>query len=133
MKAPLLAAVALALSTIGGTAVAARPCERAVIDDWYDNGTLDRSWSCRCVDDAIALLPDRPPPHSATNNDVGRQLARQPCLGMRESVIEATLTVASATEDNSSHGSSSLRWAFILISLGLAALAGHVVRRRRSP
>ena len=129
MKALILAGIALAVSAFVGTAVAARACERAVIDDWYDNGALDRSWSCRCVDYAIALLPDRQPPYRLPNPDSG--LASQPCLGTRE--IEGILTVSSATEDSSSAGSKSRRWAFIFAALGLAALAGLVVRRRRSP
>ena len=50
-----LAVVAFAL--VAGSA-AAQPCGQAVLDDWYDNGSFDRDWSCNCMLDALALLPE---------------------------------------------------------------------------
>jgi len=50
-----LAVVALAL--IAGSA-AAQQCGQAVLDDWYDDGSFDGHWSCNCMLDALASLPE---------------------------------------------------------------------------
>ena len=65
---------ALVCSAFTGFAVAAQPCGRAVIDDWYDNGTLDKAWSCDCLRDAIDRLPDMRPPYSSAQDYFQRQI-----------------------------------------------------------
>jgi uncharacterized membrane protein YedE/YeeE len=136
MKGSILAAVALALSMFVGTAVAARPCERAVIDDWYDNGRFDRTWSCQCLRDAIDLLPDIRPPYSSTSDDLQQQLERQQCEGTRQNDIEGTLTVSAAPGSDKSIrvGDDSFPWGVAIVgglALGLVALIGIGVHRQR--
>jgi hypothetical protein len=53
---PLAALVVLALAVPAASA-AREPCWQGVIRDWYDNGKLDRAWSCNCLREAIDRLP----------------------------------------------------------------------------
>ena len=48
------AAVALALA---GTAAAATPCGKKVLNDWYDNGRVDRLYPLHCYEEAINAIP----------------------------------------------------------------------------
>lgn len=132
----LLAIVALALFVFVGAAGAARPCGKAAIEDWYDNGTFDRSWDCACLHDAIDRLPASQPSYSSVKQDFQQQLARQSC-GIAQ--IEGTLTpVATAGGTDKSLSGGDDPWAFIIVgglTLGLVALiflAVHRQRRRRA-
>jgi hypothetical protein len=55
----LLAAVTLLLVALamGGSAYAADPCWRVVVDDWTDNTRIDGTYSIACYDQALANLP----------------------------------------------------------------------------
>ncbi len=52
----LLLGILVALSLAGPTA-AAVPCGKKVLDDWYDNGRVDRLYDLHCYDEAIELIP----------------------------------------------------------------------------
>jgi hypothetical protein len=66
----LLIAVALA-----GCGARAKPPDtwRAVLNDWYDNGTFDRQHSCAAVRAARAHLPPDPPMFSTVYRDLQRE------------------------------------------------------------
>lgn len=52
----VLLGILVALSLAGPTA-AAVPCGKKVLDDWYDNGRVDRIYPSHCYEDAIDLIP----------------------------------------------------------------------------
>ena len=85
---------ALALSVVTGYALAAQPCGKAVIGDWYDNGEFDRAWGCECLRDAIdLLLEDISAPYSSARDDFQRQLERESCEGSGQVVETVSATV----------------------------------------
>lgn len=130
----LATAAALALSAFAVIAVAAQPCGKAVIDDWYDNGTFDRTWDCECLRDAIDLLPDGAPYASATE-DFQRQLEQRMCEGSAQQVVTVTATQSGAPgSDKSIRVSDSSAWEVAIVgglALGLAALIGLALHRQR--
>jgi hypothetical protein len=57
-----LAALVGVLATIvalavPGRATAAEPCGKKVLEDWFDNGRIDRLYPLHCYEDAIDLIP----------------------------------------------------------------------------
>jgi hypothetical protein len=70
--APLaaLAAILLAAAPAG----AAPSCARQVIDDWYDDGRVDRTYPLHCYDDAIEALPPDVRDYSSAKEDILRAL-----------------------------------------------------------
>jgi hypothetical protein len=136
-------AAALAVSAFVGVAVAAQPCGKAVIDDWYDDGTIDRVWDCECLRDAIDLLQDidRGPPYSAKDY-LQRQINLGQCGGSNQQTVSATLgtpTASPGSDKSIGVSDDSFAWEVALVAglaLGLAALVGMAVqrqwRRRRS-
>jgi len=60
LAASLVIAVATGLALSAGTAApafAAKPCSQAVIDDWFDDGTINGTYAKHCYTEAIAHLP----------------------------------------------------------------------------
>lgn len=132
----VLAAFALALSVFVASAAAARPCGKAVIDDWYDNGIVDRDWECGCLRDAIERLTDLRPPYSPAQDDMRRVLEVNQCEGSgqvtRESVPGGT--PVGGSDESFGVGDDALPWEAIIvggIAVGLAALVGVAVNRQR--
>ena len=70
--APLLAL--LALLAVAAPASAAPSCARQVINDWYDNGRVDRTYALHCYDDAIEALPRDVRDYSSAKEDIQRAL-----------------------------------------------------------
>lgn len=128
---------ALALSVFAGFAVAAQPCGKAVIDDWYDNGTFDRAWDCECLREAIDRLSDHSPPYSSVRNDFQRQLELRGCEGSGQAEVTATLdtrTRSPGSDVNIVVSDDPPTWAFVVagaLALGLAALAVWILSRRQ--
>jgi hypothetical protein len=134
MKRHHVLAIAVALaSAFTGFAVAAQPCGKAVIDDWYDNGTLDRAWDCECLGDAIDRLPGIRPPYSPAQDDLQRQIDVMLCEGgSSQQVLTATLAAPTGETEKEDSGDG---WSFPLV-VGLAivmtiAVAWGAVRRRQ--
>jgi hypothetical protein len=72
------AIVGLAALLVVGAAAASRPCGRAVIDDWYDNGRIDRSWGCACLLDGLTMLPEvHRSGYDSMRNELERQVRAQ--------------------------------------------------------
>jgi hypothetical protein len=69
----LLAAVAAVLLA-AAPASAAKSCGRQVIDDWYDDGRVDRTYPLHCYDDAIEALPPDVRDYSSAKEDIQRAL-----------------------------------------------------------
>jgi hypothetical protein len=64
----------LALLAVAGPAAAAPSCGRQVIDDWYDDGRVDRTYPLHCYDDAIEALPPDVRDYSSAKEDIQRAL-----------------------------------------------------------
>ena len=69
---PLAAFVAMLLAAAPATA--APSCARQVIDDWYDDGRVDRTYPLHCYDDAIEALPPDVRDYSSAKEDIQRAL-----------------------------------------------------------
>jgi hypothetical protein len=65
----------MGLVVLASPATAAKSCERQVIDDWYDNGRVDRLYPTTCYRDAIKSLPTDVLDYSSAKNDILRALA----------------------------------------------------------
>jgi hypothetical protein len=69
--APIAAfVVLLAVAAPAGAAT----CGRQVIDDWYDDGRVDRTYALHCYDDAIDALPPDVRQYSSAQEDIERAL-----------------------------------------------------------
>jgi hypothetical protein len=70
--APMAAFVVML--TLAAPAAAAPSCGRQVIDDWYDDGRVDRTYDLHCYDDAIDALPPDVRQYSSAQEDIERAL-----------------------------------------------------------
>ena len=71
----LAAVAALAAVLLAAAPASAAPsCGRQVIDDWYDNGRVDRTYPLHCYDDAIESLPPDVRDYSSAKEDIQRAL-----------------------------------------------------------
>ena len=71
----LAAVAALAAVLLAAAPASAAPsCGRQVIDDWYDNGRVDRTYPLHCYDDAIEALPPDVRDYSSAKEDIQRAL-----------------------------------------------------------
>jgi cobalamin biosynthesis Mg chelatase CobN len=71
-----LAPIAALVALLGAAAPAsaAPSCARQVIDDWYDDGRVDRTYPLHCYDDAIEALPPDVRDYSSAKEDIQRAL-----------------------------------------------------------
>lgn len=70
----MLGAAFAALLVLAAPAAAAKPCGRAVIDDWYEDGRVDGTYALHCYDDAIDALPRDVRDYSSAKDDIQRAL-----------------------------------------------------------
>lgn len=54
----LLACGAAIFAVSSPTAAAAKPCWKQVIDDWSQDGSIDGRYSAKCIDEALAKVPE---------------------------------------------------------------------------
>jgi len=74
LQALVPAMALLALLVAAAPANAAPSCARLVINDWYDNGRVDRTYALHCYDDAIEALPRDVRDYSSAKEDIQRAL-----------------------------------------------------------
>jgi hypothetical protein len=67
-------AALVALLGAAAPASAAPSCARQVIDDWYEDGRVDRTYPLHCYDDAIEALPPDVRDYSSAKEDIQRAL-----------------------------------------------------------
>jgi hypothetical protein len=67
----------LALLVLPAPAGAAQSCGRQVIDDWFDNSRVDRTYPRHCYDDAIELLQPDVRDYSNAEEEITRALQRR--------------------------------------------------------
>jgi hypothetical protein len=70
----VLAAGALALVVVPGRAAAAKPCWQQVIDDWHDNGRIDRNYPIRCYRDALKHVPEDERDYTSIVDDINAKM-----------------------------------------------------------
>jgi hypothetical protein len=71
----LVSVAALAAALLAAAPASAAPsCARQVIDDWYDDGRVDRTYPLHCYDDAIEALPPDVRDYSSAKEDIQRAL-----------------------------------------------------------
>jgi hypothetical protein len=67
----------LVLLVVAAPADAAPSCGRQVIDDWFDNSRVDRTYPRHCYDDAIELLQPDVRDYSNAEEEITRALQRR--------------------------------------------------------
>ena len=67
----------LVLLVVTAPADAAPSCGRQVIDDWFDNSRVDRTYPRHCYDDAIELLQPDVRDYSNAEEEITRALQRR--------------------------------------------------------
>jgi hypothetical protein len=67
----VLAAVAL------GAPAQAAPCWEAVVEDWYDNSRVDRTYPIHCYREALTNLPEDMRAYSSAPEDIARAMRRE--------------------------------------------------------
>lgn len=135
-----IAIVVAGLSLFVATAAAGNAPGRAVVADWYDNGKLDRSWSCdRLLDGLTSLSENSRPRYLSMRQDIERQL-RTRCAAWKGGASEFKTTPWEATtEFNSGHAEAEIinyrvPWKLVLTGLlagGLTVLIGAVLASQR--
>jgi hypothetical protein len=109
--APLrLLALAVALTgvfvlTMPATAMAAKPCWKQIIDDWYKNERIDGSYSQKCYDEAEKNLPQDLRDYSDLPAEIARARQRdlrgQPAdPGKSTRVVQSVGPVATSGDNN---------------------------------
>lgn len=85
------AAIAASVLAFGaGSASAATPCWRAVVNDWYDNGTIDSRYPVHCYREALSAAPSDIRIYSDLPDKVERAL--QEALLARAGDVKGTST-----------------------------------------
>ncbi len=90
----VLAALVSVLA-VAGPAAAAQSCGRQVINDWYDNGRVDGTYSIHCYDDAIEILPRDVRDYSSAKEDIQRAMT----AALREETAPPATTDPSPEDD----------------------------------
>ncbi len=133
---------ALAVLASAGSAAAATPCAQRVIDDWADNGRIDRVYPLPCYEEAIDGIPVDLRDYTNAADVIGRALTAAARVGNGGDGAggagagdSAAGTEAAASIDTS--GASDLpRALLVLVGVSLVVLAagaaGHLSRRRRT-
>jgi hypothetical protein len=73
LLAVAVALAAAALTTGVSPAEAKTPCGNQVIQDWYDDGRLDKRYSPKCLNDARKRIPDDLEQYSSLDDEILRQ------------------------------------------------------------
>jgi len=105
-----LLAVAVVLTgvvalTTPATAMAAKPCWKQIIDDWYKNERIDGSYSQKCYDEAEKNLPQDLRDYSDLPSEIARARARdlrgQPVdPGKATRVVQSVGPTATSDDDD---------------------------------
>ena len=76
VRASLLALVVAVIGTLAltGTGAAAPSCGAAVLDDWFDNGGVDRLYDLPCYEEAIDAIPSDIRDYSDAEEVISRAL-----------------------------------------------------------
>jgi hypothetical protein len=99
----LIAVLAVVASLVTATTAPAQSCGREALDDSYDNGTIDRSWSCKCLLDGLTLPPEDGRTGYVSVRDEIERHVRAECTGwpvpVSDSGLETTFTESARTPE----------------------------------
>lgn len=72
----VLVVCAIGALSLSGNATAAKgtPCGKKVLDDWWDNGRIDRLYPLHCYEDAIDAIPEDIREYSDAQEIISRAL-----------------------------------------------------------
>jgi hypothetical protein len=70
----VIALSAVATLTFSASATAATECGKQVLDDWYDNGRIDKLYPLNCYEEAIDAIPDDIGPYVDAEEVITRAL-----------------------------------------------------------
>jgi hypothetical protein len=70
----VLALSAVAALSFAGSASAATKCGEKVLNDWYDNGRIDRLYPLHCYEEAIDAIPNDIGPYVDAEDVINRAL-----------------------------------------------------------
>ena len=70
----MLAASVVAALAIASPAIAATPCGKKVLADWFDNGRIDRLYPLNCYEEGIDAIPADIGPYSDAEDVITRAL-----------------------------------------------------------
>ena len=107
----LLRALAPSVVLLSALAVLAAPasgasCATAIIDDWSDNGTIDKTYPIHCYREAISALPDDLRNYSSAPDDIkaALQARLQPPTAAPAETSGGSTTAAAAGSGSSGSG-----------------------------
>lgn len=128
--AVIVGAVSLAL--FAGSAAGATACAQRVIDDWSDNGRIDRLYELHCYEEAIQAIPVDLRDYTNAADVIGRALTTAVRQRSSAGIYDAE---TQAAEIDTSGASALPLPLLILVGASLAVLAagaaGYFSRRRR--
>ncbi len=58
IRAAVVLALLVAAFAVSGSAAAAPPCSKVILDDWLDNDRIDRIYDLPCYEAAIDAIPE---------------------------------------------------------------------------
>jgi hypothetical protein len=108
----------------GTTAGVAADCRQQVIQDWSDNGRIDRVYPLRCYEEAMRTMPPEIRDYSDATEVIDRALtlAVRQRGGMRQGALPAKRTVA-ASATHTAETTAIPTSLYVLGALALSALA----------
>jgi hypothetical protein len=127
---------AFVLAFFAVPAAGAATCSQQVLDDWSDNGRVDRVYELRCYDEAIAALPADLRDYTDAAEVIQR--AQSDAVRTSQASGEFTEPELAAAGASDSSGASSVPVAALVggaaaLAIVLAGAVAYVARRRGSP
>jgi hypothetical protein len=123
----VLALIALLASSLafGASAGAAPQCRQQVIEDWSDNGRIDRAYALRCYEQAMRSMPPEIRDYSDAPEVIDRALtlAVRNRGGVKQDALPAKRTVAASATAHTAETTAIPTSLFVLGALALSALA----------
>jgi hypothetical protein len=74
MRSVLTFTVAVLAAVALGAPAQAAPCWEAVVEDWYDNSRVDRTYPIHCYREALRNLPEDMRAYSSAPEDIARAM-----------------------------------------------------------
>jgi hypothetical protein len=138
LRHAVLALIVLLVSSLalGASAGAAPQCRQQVIQDWSDNGRIDRVYPLRCYEQAMRTMPPEIRDYSDAPEVIDRALtlAVRKRSGLKQNAVPARTVAASAT--HTAETTAIPPSLYVLGALALSALAlggvGYVGHRATS-
>ena len=127
VRRTIFALIVLLASSLafGASAGAALQCRQQVIEDWSDNGRIDRAYALQCYEQAMRSMPPEIRDYSDAPEVIDRALtlAVRERSGVKQNALPAKRTVAASA----THTAETTAIPTSLFVLGALALSGLAV------